>query len=321
MTTTPNSAGSAENTAPISADLRRIDQSAARSADRDTHFYLAGWNGARGNADSHEHFRRALQSAPPALAAVAVPESHTQALQSIAEYPVTDMLANMDAANMHSIARAALAAAPAQAVAVPAVTPLVGDETEEENLYPWQAGTSKPAIDGRYLRDFDEGMAISVFIGGEWTRDGFFASDVQDAPWRGLSKFVAPAQEHAAQRAGQGQEPTPEWLPYSARTKLAERWGVKVTPAFNAQVRDVIETYIATHSAAPIQAQEDALDAAELEEVQRAISDFEECGETHVSYDLLMRAANLGYLDCTRFDTTDDGQAKLDAARAAQGGA
>lgn len=75
---------------------------------------------------------------------------------------------------------------------------------------------------------------------------------------------------------------------------------------------------IAHPEAAPASpAQQDALDAAELEEVQRAISDFEDCGETHVSYDLLMRAANLGYLECTKFDTTNDGQKKLDAARAA----
>ena len=62
----------AEITAPISADMRRIEQSAARAANRDTHFYLAGWNGARGNEASHEHFRRALQAAPTAPAAVPV---------------------------------------------------------------------------------------------------------------------------------------------------------------------------------------------------------------------------------------------------------
>lgn len=59
----------------------------------------------------------ALQAAPPAPAAVAVPESHTQALKAIAEWPVTDMLLNMDAANMRGIAQRALAAAPAQPAA------------------------------------------------------------------------------------------------------------------------------------------------------------------------------------------------------------
>ena len=46
----------------------------------------------------------------PAPAAVAVPDSHTQALKAIAEWPVTDMLLNMDAANMRGIAQRALAA-------------------------------------------------------------------------------------------------------------------------------------------------------------------------------------------------------------------
>ncbi|MGG4053527.1 hypothetical protein ABEW79_17950 [Delftia tsuruhatensis] len=54
-------------------------------------------------------------AASPALEA---PESHTQALRAIADWPVTDMLMNMDAANMRGIAQRALAAAP-QAPAAP----------------------------------------------------------------------------------------------------------------------------------------------------------------------------------------------------------
>lgn len=41
-----------------------LHQSENAATDRDTHFYLAGWNGARGNEDSHEHFSRAMQAAP-----------------------------------------------------------------------------------------------------------------------------------------------------------------------------------------------------------------------------------------------------------------
>ena len=52
---------------------------------------------------------------------------------------------------------------------------------------PWMPGALKPARDGRYLRYFEDidDCAYSEFCEGTWTRDGFFASDVQDAPWRG----------------------------------------------------------------------------------------------------------------------------------------
>ena len=66
------------------------------------------------------------------------------------------------------------------------VFPLKGNTAEESSLSDWQDGNSKPETDGRYLREFDEGIAMSWFTDGEWTRDGFFASDIQDAPWRGL---------------------------------------------------------------------------------------------------------------------------------------
>jgi hypothetical protein len=52
---------------------------------------------------------------------------------------------------------------------------------------PTMPGKMKPARDGRYLRYFEDvgDWAFSEFSEGIWTRDGFFASDVQDAPWRG----------------------------------------------------------------------------------------------------------------------------------------
>ena len=55
---------------------------------------------------------------PIGYASVVDVESHTQALRAIADWPVTDMLMNMDAANMRGIAQRALAAAP-QAPAAP----------------------------------------------------------------------------------------------------------------------------------------------------------------------------------------------------------
>ena len=55
-----------------------------------------------------------------------------------------------------------------------------------KELSTWQAGGTKPTINGLYLREFEEGVATSEFHNGEWLRDGFFASDIQGARWRGL---------------------------------------------------------------------------------------------------------------------------------------
>ena len=232
----------AVNAAPISADLRRMAGAGAKSApitlmtedrackwawdqvreDAGTDgwtagesctfygFFLWGWN-YRGQYETQR------PAAPTAPAGGAVPDER----QAFEHYQCDRMRRDLQELTVHPDgrydcddiqtewevwqARAALAAAPAQAVAVPQVFPLQGDESDEDDLSPWQAGGSKPATEGRYLRDFDEGMAISWFSGGEWTRDGFFASDIQDAPWRGLSKLATPAQEHATQLAGQGQ--------------------------------------------------------------------------------------------------------------------
>lgn len=57
---------------------------------------------------------------------------------------------------------------------------------KSSELSGWQPGTTKPAIRGSYLREFDEGVALSEFREGEWLRDGFFPSDIQNARWRGL---------------------------------------------------------------------------------------------------------------------------------------
>ncbi len=57
---------------------------AAPATDRDTHFYLAGWNGARRGDDSHTNFRSALRYAPaspPEQAARALPAGMVPAAQ------------------------------------------------------------------------------------------------------------------------------------------------------------------------------------------------------------------------------------------------
>lgn len=69
----------------------------------------------------------------------------------------------------------------------PDILPLPDQRIRDDGqLSPWQDGSKKPAIEGKYLRQFEEGDATSDFNRGEWLRDGFFASDIQDAPWRGL---------------------------------------------------------------------------------------------------------------------------------------
>lgn len=68
-----------------------------------------------------------------------------------------------------------------------AIKPIPEDfQGPESDLSDWQAGTDKPAIEGPYLREFAEGEAISTWCDGKWLRDGFFPSDIQDAPWRGI---------------------------------------------------------------------------------------------------------------------------------------
>lgn len=61
-----------------------------------------------------------------------------------------------------------------------------GQRRQAKALTRWMPGDEKPAHEGLYLREFDEGVATSEFRGGEWLRDGFFPSDIQDARWRGL---------------------------------------------------------------------------------------------------------------------------------------
>ena len=55
------------------------------------------------------------------------------------------------------------------------------------------------------------------------------------------------AMEQAPQADNQP-APVADWLPFSKRTQIADRHGVKVTAEFNALVRDVIQTYLETHA-------------------------------------------------------------------------
>lgn len=69
-----------------------LQQSAQDAIDRDTHFYLAGWNGAEREVEANAHFNAALQAAPPAPAAVAVPQVYTaQPLKNEAQGFICDM--------------------------------------------------------------------------------------------------------------------------------------------------------------------------------------------------------------------------------------
>jgi hypothetical protein len=69
-------------------------------------------------------------------------------------------------------------------------------------------------------------------------------------------------------------------------------------------------------ASAPEEKEAPRLSQAELQEVQRAVNDIEDCGETDVAYELLLRAMMAGYLECTRFQVLN--QAALDLAAAPQ---
>lgn len=66
--------------------------------------------------------------------------------------------------------------------------PLSPDDAGEEFFTNWIAGDIKPHHEGPYLRQFDEGEALSWWYENRWNMDSFFAgaSDIQHAPWRGF---------------------------------------------------------------------------------------------------------------------------------------
>ncbi|QXW20225.1 hypothetical protein KXJ72_18170 (plasmid) [Comamonas aquatica] len=66
-----------------------------------------------------------------------------------------------------------------------------GLEASEEQMTDWQGGDLKPEVEGPYLRDLEDGEAVSFYSGGKWRRDCFFSSDIQNAPWRGMREKEA----------------------------------------------------------------------------------------------------------------------------------
>jgi hypothetical protein len=63
-------------------------------------------------------------------------------------------------------------------------------EQLDSSLSGWVDGSIFPAQNGLYLREFDEGEAVSEFYGGVWLRDSFFPSDIQNARWRGMRHSI-----------------------------------------------------------------------------------------------------------------------------------
>lgn len=329
----------AEITAPISADLRGIDDAGAqpdvlRKPNREcfdafmkaaedagvTHMQqwveVSGYQcadcktplkqgydcGACGSFEAEEVPDLSLQAAPPAPAAVAVPElrlSDEQIEQAFISARDEFMLREVERTDkklrlafgravLHS-ARAALAAAPAQAVAVPA-------EVELPDVEDMAHSAVQEAL--------SYGVSHDVFH--RWMRA------VMDKTVQALA--AAPAQEHATQLAGQAL-PADEFRGDTAslvRNIVAlldmDAQGCLVPHGVGGHARGLLSA-AASRLAAPAQAQEDERDA----ELFRAMANaaitedaaFGECLE------------RLGG-DCK---TIDDIRAVFDAARAAQGGA
>lgn len=203
------------NCAPPATQPARewLQQSAQDATDRDTHFYLAGWNGAEREVEANAHFNAALQAAPPAPAGVAVPDeraafeehfhkqwpgANREQFKRLPNSP--DMYESFDYQFLWNgwKARAALAAAPAQAVA----SSITVDFKQAAELLEMFGG---------------EPAEITLMTGDGHSGIGLYAS-YTDMPEEGAEFLgtsddealpAAPAQEHATQLAGQGQEPAP----------------------------------------------------------------------------------------------------------------
>jgi hypothetical protein len=68
---------------------------------------------------------------------------------------------------------------------------------------------------------------------------------------------------------------------------------------------------------------DDSLTIEDAAQLQTAIEEFDECGETSVDYEVLMRFAKMGFLECSHFHVMPAAQAAIDAshARGEKGGA
>ncbi len=65
----------------------------------------------------------------------------------------------------------------------------------------------------------------------------------------------------------------------------------------------------------PAVQQGDALTPADADQLEKAITDFEECGETDVPDAALQRFAALGYLECVHYNVLPTAREAIDAAR------
>ena len=65
-------------------------------------------------------------------------------------------------------------------------------------------------------------------------------------------------------------------------------------------------------------AQGDALSPADAEQLEKAITDFEDCGETDVPDAALQRFAVMGYLECAHYNVLPAARNAIDAARTQQ---
>lgn len=114
------------------------------ATDRDTHFYLAGWNGARENVDANEHFQSARQAASPAQTDSEMVESMMGALHERDEAEefvdkVLDLVLGLDRHEWSSAYDRAdaladveekMAAPPAQAAGMKAAADLVQEQAD-----------------------------------------------------------------------------------------------------------------------------------------------------------------------------------------------
>lgn len=100
-----------------------------------------------------------------------------------------------------------------------------------------------------------------------------------------------------------------------AEVALRESAGVDLVADWQAAALSVCRTVLeASHLAET----PDALSPADAEQLEKAITDFEDCGETDVPDAALQRFAAMGYLECAGYNVLPAARAAIDAARAQQ---
>ena len=136
--------------------------------------------------------------------------------------------------------------------------------------------------------------------------------------------------------------PTPTWAEWMrlGLTQMLRCNSVLLLPGWHASKGAVIEARIAldlgllvidgeTGAALPtaqpspqraIEVTKLELTPADAEQLEKAITDFEGCGETDVPDKALQRFAAMGYLECTHYNVLPAARAAIDAASAHQEG-